>query len=362
MPKNLTKPFILILVVLVLIGCYFVFRPFLTELLVAAILASVFYTPFSKLSEWLKGRRQLAALLMCLLLLLVIILPTIKLIIYAGNKSVTAYTETIQFFNNHTINDIFKTPFFQDTALKYLHLENYDNETFKNLLLTGLKNSSDWLIAGASMVLKGTTDFLVSLLLIILATFFFFVDGPKMLQWLLKLSPLDDKYDLEIFRKFRVVGYTTFVSTFVTAIAQGVVGAVGFAIVGFPAFLAGVLIALLSLLPYIGSAVFYVPVGIYYLLAGQVWQGVFILLWGPLVIGTIDNVIRTYMVKGEAEVNPIFVLFSILGGVIIFGFWGVIIGPLIIALAATILHIYQLEFGEAGEETILDGFEKKKKK
>jgi predicted PurR-regulated permease PerM len=344
MPKNLTKPFILILVLLVLIGCYFVFRPFLTEILVAAVLASVFYTPFSKLTGWLKGRRSLAAFFMCLFLLIIIILPTIKIITYGAEKSTTAYNDAVLFFETHTINDVFKTPLFQEGPLRYLHLDRYDNASFKDMLLTSLKGSSNWLISGATIALKGTTEFIISLVLIILTVFFFFVDGPKMLNWLRRLTPLNDKYDYEIFRKFRAMSYTTFVSTFVTAAAQGIVGAIGFAIIGFPALLAGVMVALLSLLPYIGSMIFYVPIGIYYLLAGQIWQGIFILLWGVLIIGTTDNIIRTYMIQGKAEVNPIFVLFSILGGVMLFGFWGVVIGPLVIALAITVFHIYQLEF------------------
>lgn len=352
MPNKLAKPFILLLVALVIVGCYFVFRPFLTEILVAAILASVFYGPFSKLVVWLKGRRNLAALIMCLLLLVIIILPTIKIVSYAADKSVTAYNDAVVFFEHNTLSDVFKTATFQSGPLHYLHLERYDNDSFKNMLLTGLKGSSDWLISGATIALKGTTDFIISLLLIILTVFFFFVDGPKMLDWIRRLTPLTDKYDFEIFNKFRSVGYATFISTFVTAAAQGAVGAIGFAIVGFPALLAGILIALLSLLPYIGSMIFYVPVGIYYILAGQVWQGIFILLWGALIIGTIDNVIRTYMIKGDAGVNPIFVLFSILGGIALLGFWGVIVGPLVIALAATIFHIYQIEFG--GENGIAE--------
>ncbi|MFA5184198.1 MAG: AI-2E family transporter [Patescibacteria group bacterium] len=353
MPKKLTKPFLLILVFLVLVACYLVFRPFLTEILVAAILASVFYKPFAYLAKFLRGREKTAALLMCLLLLVIIILPSFKLITYAGQKSVIAYDATVAFFSNHTVNDLFKTDFFQRGALSYLNLGQYNfyNETFQNTLLEILKQSSNWLLSGATLALRETTNFVISLILIIVTMFFFFIDGKKMLETLMRLSPLPDKYDLVLFRKFQRVSYTTFISTFVVAIAQGVVGAIGFAIIGFPAFLAGVLTALLSLLPYIGSAIFFVPAGLYYLLAGDVWQGVFILLWGAFVTGTIDNVIRTYMVKGDAEINPIFVLFSILGGVLLFGFWGVVLGPLIIALAVTIFHIYELEFcAEEGEQ------------
>ncbi|MFZ2310369.1 MAG: AI-2E family transporter, partial [Patescibacteria group bacterium] len=156
--------------------------------------------------------------------------------------------------------------------------------------------------------------------------------------------PLEDKYDREIFNKFKEISYTTMVSTFVVAIAQGLVGALGFAVVGFPAFLAGVLVALLSLLPYLGSMIFYIPVGLYYLIVGDTWQGIFVLAWGFFIIGTIDNIIRAWMLKGKAMINPIFILFSILGGIILFGFWGVVLGPLIVSIAATILHIYSLEF------------------
>ena len=349
MPQKLTKPFILILVVLVLAGCYLVFRPFLTEIIVAAVVVSVFYTPFLRFSKFLKGRRNLAAILMCLLLLVIVILPAVKLMIYAGEKSVVAYSATVEFFNNYTINDLFKTEFFQRGALRYLNFDGIvHNESIKNAFLHTLKASSNWLLSGATFALKETTNFVISLIFIIIAMFFFFIDGKKMMIKLMYLSPLQNRYDQELFRKFRAISRTTFISTFVVAIAQGLVGAAGFAIVGFPALLAGVLVALLSLIPYVGSMIFYVPVGIFYLLTGQIWEGIFILLWGFLVIGTIDNIIRTYMIsKKEAEINPVFVLFSILGGIVLFGFWGVIIGPLLVALAVTVLHIYELEFCES---------------
>lgn len=351
MPKNLTKPFLLILVVLVFAGCYLVFRPFLTEILVAAILASVFYTPYIRFARFLKGREKLAAALMSLLLLIIIILPMVKLMVYAGDKSVVAYDASVEFFNNHNVNDLFQSGVLSRGAFRYFQLNSYDfySQGFKDTLLSALKESSNWLLSGATIALKETASFLTSVVLVILAMFFFLVDGKKMLQRLMYLSPLPNKYDKEIFRKFRSVSYITFISTFVVAMAQGVLGAIGFAIVGFPPFLAGVLIALLSLLPYLGAAIFYVPVGIYYLLTGDLWQGVFILLWGMFIVSTIDNIIRAYMIKDEVQINPIFVLFSILGGIVLAGFWGIILGPLMVALAVTVLHIYELEFQDSLE-------------
>lgn len=288
---------------------------------------------------------------MCLLLVMVIIIPAAKLISYAGQKSLTAYTATASFFASHSFGDVLTSDFVKSGPLRYLNLDkiNSGNEAFQSVILETSKKLSTVFLDGATIVFKETTRFIVSLSLIILTMFFFFVDGKKMLKRLMVLSPLSNKHDKIIFKKFRKVSYAIFVSTFVASIAQGVVGAIGFAIVGFPAFLAGVMIALLSLLPYVGSMIFYVPIGLFYLLSGDIWQGIFVLSWGFFIIGTIDNIIRAYMIKDDAEVNPIFVLFSILGGISLFGFWGVILGPLIIALMVTIFHIYELEFCDALE-------------
>jgi predicted PurR-regulated permease PerM len=284
---------------------------------------------------------------MCLLLLVIVILPTVKLLAYAGDKSVDAYNATVAFFNTHDANDLLKMDFFNRGVLSYLNLSQYDlhNQTLQTTLLDLLKQSSDWLLTGATIALEGSANFVISLALIIIALFFFFVDGQGMLDRLMALSPLPDRYNQEIFRKFRAVSYSTFLSNIVAALAQGIVGAIGFGLVGWPPLLAGALIAIISLLP-IGSALFYVPVGLFYLLTGDIWQGVFSLVWGVAVISTVDNLIRTYMVKGKAEINPVFVLFSLFGGIALFGFWGVILGPLIVALAVTVLHIYELEFCE----------------
>ncbi len=344
MSTNLSKPFLIALVLATLIACYFVFQPFLTVIAIAAILATIFYKPYEKLTVFLRGQKNLAALLMCLFLVVLIILPTIKGVIYTADKSVEAYTETTAYFTNHNFSDVLQTPFFVKLHLDGVSFDQYNNDVVKNVLLDFLQKSSNWMLSGATSMVVETTNFIISLTMIILTMFFFFIDGKNMLTNLMYLLPLKDRYNKEIFNKFREISYTTMVSTFVVAIAQGLVGAIGFAFVGFPVFLAGILVAVLSLLPYVGSMIFYVPVGIYYLLVGQTWQGIFILLWGFLIIGTIDNVIRAWMLKDKVQINPIFVVFSVLGGIVLFGFWGVVLGPLIVAITATVLHIYTLEF------------------
>ena len=293
--------------------------------------------------KFFKGRRVVAALLMCLLVLLLIILPLTEVLVLAARNSVTVYGNTVNFLQTH--NDIL-----QNTFLAKASLWGLDTSSLKNFILDIVSRSSNFMMNSATMVVEGMTSFILSLLLIILTMFFFFVDGEQMMKKLMLWSPLPNKYDKRLFNKFRDVSYTTIVSTFVVMVVQGVIGGLGYFIIGLPAFLAGVIIAFCSLIPVFGPAIIYAPTGIYLILVGQVWQGVFILLWGFGVVSTVDNIIRSAMIKGKANVNPIFVFLSIIGGVALFGFWGIVLGPLVVSLAITIFHIYELEFKHELEE------------
>jgi predicted PurR-regulated permease PerM len=102
----------------------------------------------------------------------------------------------------------------------------------------------------------------------------------------------------------------------------------------------------MSLIPYVGAGIVWLPVGIYLLIIGQIWQGIFLICYGALIISSVDNVIRAYIIKGKANVHPIFVFFSILGGIALFGFWGILFGPLIVAITITIFHIYEMEYAK----------------
>ncbi len=317
-------------------ACYLIFRPFLIVMLISAVLASVFYPAYNWLVKKTGGRSKIAALIMCLLILLVIIIPLTNLIIYGAQKLIAAYSDTIRFLNNSGIDQNIET----GTLSKVSGWFNISGTELKSIFLDIAKKSSNWLVEGATGFVKGTTSFVISLVLIIFTLFFFFVDGKKMLDRLMYWTPLPDKYDRLIFKKFKDVSYSVFVSTFAVAAAQAALCAIGFSIVGLPVFFPAIATALLSMIPYFGAYLVWVPASIYLLVTGQIWQGIFMIIWGAGLISTIDNVIRMFMIKGKAQVHPLFVLFSVLGGITVFGFWGVVIGPLLISLAVTVLNIY----------------------
>jgi len=336
------RVFLLALLVGIIYLCYLVFRPFLADIVVAGVLASILYPLYLKLTAFLKGRRKTAALIISLVVAALAIVPIANLIVYAAGKLVEAYAHLSVFLSQGQMDVIVHS--------KYLARFAGSDSAIRNYLLDALKQLNSWLIAGATGLIAGTTNFVFSLLLIILTMFFFLIDGEAMLKRLMRWTPLPNKYDQRLYQKFKNVSYSALLSTLLIGVAQGVLGGLGFWIAGLPAFLGGIMIVIFSPVPYIGCGLIWFPSAIYLLFIGKIWQGIFLLAWGFAVISVIDNVIRAYVIKEKSQVHPIFIIFSILGGVAFFGFWGIIFGPLIISLAVTILHIYELEYEDVLEK------------
>lgn len=324
---------------------YLFFQPFLVVIVISAVLTSIFYNLYSKLSLRLNNHRSLAALIMIILIAIIIILPLTELIFYLAKESVDAFGVITAWVNSGNLEQAINNGL--------LHRFNFIDPSAINIrqyLISISATISNVLVTGGRSIITGTTQFITALVIMFFTMFFMFRDGKKMLERLMYLTPLPNKYDREIFKKFRDVSYSSIVSTFIAAIVQGIIGAIGFAIVGVPAFFAGVIMSFCALLPLVGAAIVWFPMAIYLLLIGKIWQGIFLLIWGFAVVSVIDNIVRPYLIKGRAQVHPLIIFFSIFGGVIVFGFWGLIIGPIVISIFFTLLHIYEMEYQEILEK------------
>jgi len=337
--KEVSNFFLLAVLLVSLYLVYLFLRPFLAVIIISAVLVSFFYKPYQKLVGWLKGREGLAALIMVLLIAIVIILPVTDFLFYLSKESIDAFGSITAWISSGNLERVFN-----NNILERYNFIDSSIIDFRQYLVTITSRISNFLISGGTMFLKSATDFFTSLIVMFFTMYFLFRDGKKLAQRAMYLTPLPNKYDREIFQKFRDVSYSTIVSTFVTALLQGMVGALGFFFVGIPAFFAGITMALFSLMPYIGSAVIWFPTAIYLLVTGRIWQGAFLLFWGFLVVSVIDNIVRPYLIKGRAQVHPLIIFFSIFGGIMAFGFLGMFIGPIIVAITFTLLRIYEMEY------------------
>jgi predicted PurR-regulated permease PerM len=223
------------------------------------------------------------------------------------------------------------------------------------LVLPILRQIPGWVGRHGQALLGGLAGLVVGLLLTMLAAFYLYLDGKAIVGELAALSPLPTRYSGEIAGRFEAVVDATFRGQMVTSLAQGVAVSIGLAIAGVPgALLWGAVAGVLSLLPMVGAAVVWIPATIYLGISASMgnrgWGwAIFLTVWGVLVVSTIDNLVRPWVMRGRAELPAIPLLFAVLGGLQAFGFVGLVIGPLIFSLLKSVVDIYEESFQRPGQ-------------
>ena len=227
-------------------------------------------------------------------------------------------------------------------TLKVVHLEPASIATKLQEQAVGLgTRAAEWTaeIAGASF------GALLTLLFMSLATYFVLVHWNEVVSHAETMLPFAPRHTHELLLEFRKVGRQVLRGTVVTGLLQGVLAAIGYAIAGVrdPIFW-GALTAAASLVPAVGTLLVWVPVGIYLMSTGRVGAGVFELVFAAVIVGIIpDYIIRPKLVGSEKGVPAVFTFVALFGGVEVFGFIGLILGPVIVTLAIAVLRTYDKE-------------------
>jgi predicted PurR-regulated permease PerM len=184
---------------------------------------------------------------------------------------------------------------------------------------------------------------------VMLATLYFlYRDGGKIRAVVVDVLPLDPRETGRILDILRATVFAAIVGGMLTAVLQGALGGVALAITGVrAAVLWGVVMALLSLLPFGGAAFVWLPIAVYFLVTGKAWQGWFLMAWGMVVVGLADNLFRPWIMRraGAGDIHPLLLFFAILSGIGIFGFSGIVFGPLLVAVVLGLVRIYREHFG-----------------
>ncbi|MBH41387.1 MAG: hypothetical protein CL685_01600 [Candidatus Magasanikbacteria bacterium] len=226
-------------------------------------------------------------------------------------------------------------------------------------IATALKdNWSEYAASGAQSIsvlvfkqIKSITEnsvrFTFMAFIMLYTLFYFLKDGKRILHKIMRLSPIGDTYEKTLYSRFTSTARATLKGTLIIGGIQGFLGWILFVITGIDgAFVWGVIMTILSIIPAIGSFLVWLPIGVIMLLAGNIWQGVTILLVGSILIGNIDNVLRPPLIGKDIQMHPLLVLFSTLGGIVAFGISGFVIGPIIVALFLAIIAIYSEYYKE----------------
>ncbi len=335
-----------LLAILVLWATGKILAPYITPILLALIIVTFTFPLYRRLRRRLKGRHHLAAALMLLGVTLTIILPAFILMMLLIQQA-TAVFELIQKTDFQAIMTRLRI----DERIEVLerYVPGFDASAIQpgQLAAHAVQAIPGIVASHGAAALAGFANILLGFLMMLLAAYYFYTEGEKLVHELVYLSPLPDEYDEEIIQRFRGVVDATFRGQILTALAQGAATGIGLAISGVPApVLWGAAAALFSLVPMVGAAAIWVPATIYLFIAasfGNAGYGyaIFLLLWGVLVVSLVDNLIRPWAMRAGTNMDAIVLLFSILGGISAFGFVGILLGPLVFALLVTVAHIYK---------------------
>ncbi len=205
-------------------------------------------------------------------------------------------------------------------------------------------------ISGALMVLAARFSF--SLMIFVMALFFWFADGPEIVRALTILSPLEDKYEQQLLAEFERLVRAVVAGSIASAAAQAILAGIGFWVVGVSSiFLLMAATAVFAMVPFVGASLIWGPVSLWLMFAeGRMGAGVGLGVYGLVVISTVDNVVRPWIIVEKASLHPLAALLGVLGGIQALGPSGVFVGPIVVAFLQTILTLLHREFSESASE------------
>jgi len=341
------------LIFCLILAFYFMFNilgMFLTVIAVSAVIVIAFYPIHRRIVSLFKGHNSLASFVSCILVILVIIIPIAVIVVMIATEGVSAY----QFIRDKVDSGTFdkylvweKGGFFYELKQQIDPVINLDNLDVKQNIVGAAQNISSFLVSQTGELLKSLSNILLNLVVMLFSLYYFFKDGDTLVAKLGYYSPLPSKYEGQLFGKIKAMVNAIIVGGFLTSVIQGVVGGIGFAIAGIPnPIFWGASMAFLSMVPLVGTALVWIPAGIWMIVSGDYGWGIFVLLWGVLLISSLDNLLRPFLVGGKAHTYPLITFFVLLGGVFTMGFSGIIIGPLVLMALMSLLHIYELEYSK----------------
>jgi predicted PurR-regulated permease PerM len=190
-----------------------------------------------------------------------------------------------------------------------------------------------------------TVSFLFKLFLFIYTVFYFLMDGERLLRRILHYIPLEQEDERRMLHMFLSVSRATFRGVLFIGLAQGILAGLALAVAGVPsAVFWGTLMVVLSMIPGGGTGIVWLPASIYLIATDRVAAGVGVILFCALVVGSLDNVLRPRLVGRDAQMHNLLILFSILGGLILFGMVGLLVGPILGALLVMVWELYGVVF------------------
>ncbi len=328
---------------------FLIIRPFLVGILSAIILAYVFHPWYKKIYKKTR-RKNFSAMVVSLLVILIITIPLIFAINAISREAYVFYITTKQKIST---GELVTSECYSG---RICSLSNYlknalADPKIKFYLESALKKTTDYIVGKISDIPQRLALIGLNAFVVIFIMFYLFRDGEKAVKIVKGAVPIKKDHKEKIMNQFNDTVYAVIYGSIITALIQGAVGALGFFIFGIhsPLLWGGVMV-IAALIPFIGTPVVWLPAGLLQIISGYVagdaltvGKGIGLVLYGALIISSIDNLVKPKLIGDKANVHPTVILVGVLGGLHLFGLVGFILGPLILSLSFAFLKLYRQE-------------------
>lgn len=348
--EYVTNGLLLVAATAVGIICLKMVAPFLIAITWAAVLAIVIFPIHKRLVSLLRNT-SVAALLSCFIALIIGILP----LVFVGfilTKAVLGYLGSHSAEGSASLESIVgwinaEATIGIDWLDEHLGVGRLDPNTLRD----SAKQAGAFLVGQTQQFLGGVAGFFFNLVIVVFTLFFFLRDHERVLGTIRSFLPLSDENTDAVFKRVLDAVNASVLGGGAVAVAQGVLTILGFWAVGIPnPLLWGVVTAFCSFIPFVGAAAVWVPGTLVLIAQGRLGAALGLALWGALAISMVDNFIRPILVGDRTQLPTAVIFFSIMGGLQVFGFLGIIMGPVVLTVGLALVEIFRREILERQEE------------
>ena len=328
-----TATFLLLIITgLAVYVCFLMAMPFLPAL-VWALTFAVLFEPLQIWFETKIKRASLAAIASVLIISSIVIVPAL----FVGQQIALQAVSGAQLIETKVKSGEWRRLLTNQPRLAPImqKVEQQINlpDTFKSFTV--------WVSNSAGAVIKGSIYQLIGFVLTIYLLFFFLRDRKAIIKSLHNLLPLSSNQTTELFKHIGDTIHATVYGVLAVAVVQGTLGGLMFWWLGLPApLLWGLMMSLLAVIPLLGTAIIWLPAALYLALEGQWQQSIILVLWGTLVVGTVDNLLRPMLVGNKLKLHTLLAFMSVVGGMVLFGSSGLVLGPVMLAITLFLISIW----------------------
>ncbi len=319
-------------------------EPFLSSFVWATILVMVFYPLYSIILKWTGKRANLASLLCTLLVIALIAVPGFFVVISLGKELPWAYNllSTAHLDEQSAwLMDKLKTvklgSWFQALGLD----SSQTDEAVQKEIVSALQNLSRLILGKMTDVFSSLPIFALRVFFVAVALFFFFRDGARLALKTIEFLPMEKLHQQKVAHTLSITMTAVVRAIFLTAFVEGVMACLGFVVAGVPVpILLGLLVFVSAFIPFIGATAIWVPAVVWLFLQDHTSAAVGLAVWGGLV-SLVDHLMRPWLIGSEAKLPIFWLFFTTIGGLKVYGFLGIFLGPIILSLGMAFLAIYR---------------------